>query len=412
MLLLKLVKVTSENKQADFLIEVDRTASFSGFDLFHHLSTMRPLSPSAPPPGWMSSYGTDEEIFLVLNQINRGSPIPDDLIEDNPYKYDPSNLPDGAWFLVRKTEEKSTEYGLWRVKDSACEIFANSDISGWRTTFEFFLVQASIEQKTVCIMHEYKVTPKGQHDLTKSQVIFNELMVWLNILQDEVRHLLGYVILIPSVNPDTSGNDGQRSIAEPQVNRQIEGAGSSLVDKSIDQFVDDKEAEIDCIIRGDYLELDDLIDGASHDSSSSENTSRQSFASDEFFNSRALLAELDDEKKEDLSGKGSTSNHSIMMCQIANDVVVQPGPLGFLIKGSDAKAKETQQAPDNDKSKCQDQAAKKLKAERTDEGPSHARRATTSSSSSNSSSDEPGRAARREAKRSKKLMKFLCFMPF
>lgn len=375
---------------------------------------MRPLSPSAPPPGLMSSYGTDDEICLVLNQINRGSPIPDDVIEDNPYKYDPSNLPDGAWFLVRKSEEKSTEYGLWRVKDSACEIFANSDISGWRTTFEFFLVQASIEQKTVCIMHEYKVTPKGQHDLTKSQesALCRFFGLWNGAEQDEVRHLLGYFSLIPSVNPDTSSNDGQRSIAEPQVNRQIEGAGSSLVDKSIDQFVDDKEAEIDCIIRGDYLELDDLIDGASHDSSSSENTSRQSFASDEFFNSRALLAELDDEKKEDLSGKGSTSNHTIMMCQIANDVVVQPGPLGFLIKGSDAKAKETQQAPDNDKSKCQDQAAKKLKAERTDEGPSHARRATTSSSSSNSSSDEPGRAARREAKRSKKLMKFLCFMPF
>ncbi|XP_006367296.1 uncharacterized protein [Solanum tuberosum] len=375
---------------------------------------MRPLSPSAPPPGLMSSYGTDDEIFLVLNQINRGSPIPDDVIEDNPYKYDPSNLPDGAWFLVRKTEQKSTEYGLWRVKDSACEIFANSDISGWRTTFEFFLVQASIEQKTVCIMHEYKVTPKGKHDLTKSQesTLCRFFGLWNGAEQDEVRHLLGYFSLIPSANPDTSGNDGQRSIAEPQVNRQIEGAGSSLVDKSIDQFVDDKEAEIDCIIRGDYLELDDLIDGASHDSSSSENTSRQSFASDEFFNSRALLAELDDEKKEDLSGKGSTSNHSIMMCQIANDVVVQPGPLGFLIKGSDAKAKETQQAPDIYKSKSQDQAAKKLKAERTDEGPSHARRATTSSSSSNSSCDEPGRAARREAKRSKKLMKFLCFMPF
>ncbi|KAL3340561.1 hypothetical protein AABB24_028950 [Solanum stoloniferum] len=371
---------------------------------------MRPLSPSAPPPGLMSSCGTDDEIFLVLDQINRGWPIPDDVIEDNPYKYDPSNLPDGAWFLVRKTEEKATEYGLWRVKDSACEIFANSDISGWRTTFEFFLVQASIEQKTVCIMHEYKVTPKGQHDLTKSQesALCRFFGLWNGAEQDEVRHLLGYFSFIPSVNPDTSGNDGQCSIAEPQVNRQIEGAGSSLVDKWIDQSFDDKEAEIDCIKRGDYLELNDLIDGASHDSSSSENTSRQSFASDEFFNSPALLAELDDEKKEDLSGKGSTSNHTIMMCQIANDVVVQPGPLGFLFIGSDTKAKETQQAPNNDKSKSPDQAAKKLKVERTDEGPSHACRATTSSSSS----DEPGRAAQREEKHSKKLMKFLCFMPF
>ncbi|XP_069153542.1 uncharacterized protein [Solanum lycopersicum] len=390
---------------------------------------MRPLSPSASPPGLMSSCGTDGEIFLVLHQINRGSPIPDDLIEFNPYQYDPSNLPDGAWFLVRKTEEKSTEYGLWRVKDSACEIFANSDISGWRTTYEFFQVQASIEQKTVYIMHEYKVTPKGQRDLTKSQEssICRFFGLWNDAEHDDVRHLLSYFSFIPSVNPDASGNDGQRSIAEPQVNGQIEVAGSSLVDKWIDH------SEIDCIMRGDYLELNDLIDGASHDSSSSENTSRQSFVSDEFFNSRALLAELDDEKKEDLSGKGSllaelndekkedlsgkgsTSNHhTIMMCQIANDVVVQPGPLGFVFIGNDAKAKETQQTPDNDKSKSQDRAVKKMKVAKKlkDEGPSHARRATTSSSSSNSSSDEPGRAARREEKRSKKLMKFLCFMPF
>lgn len=86
---------------------------------------------------------------------------------------------------------------------------------------------------------------------------------------------------------------------------------------------------------------------------------------------------------------------------------------GFLVKGSDAAAKETQQAPDNNKSKSlsepsPDQAAKKLKTEHIDEGPSHACRATTSSSSS----DESGRASRREEKRTKKLMKFLCFMPF
>lgn len=55
---------------------------------------MRPLSPSAPPRVLMSSsYGTNDDIFLSLDQINRGSPIPGDLIVDNPYQYDPSNAP-------------------------------------------------------------------------------------------------------------------------------------------------------------------------------------------------------------------------------------------------------------------------------------------------------------------------------
>ncbi|XP_055834256.1 NAC domain-containing protein 53-like isoform X2 [Solanum dulcamara] len=400
--------------------EVDRSASFSSFDLFHCLSTMRPLSPSAPPQVLISSCGTNDDIFLTLDQINRGSSIPDDLIVDNPYQYDPLNVPVGSWFLVGKTEEKETKHGLWRVKYPARQIFANSAISGWRTTFEFFQVQATIEEKTGWIMHEYKVTPNGKHDQTQTKSQESAICRLFSLSNDpEQNDDLGVEYLLrsfSSVNPDTSRNNGQRSISEPQfyqLNRQTEGTGSSLVVKSRDQSVDDKVAEKDCILRGDYLELDDLADAASH-SSSSENSSRQSFESDGFFDSLALLADLDDEKKEELIGKGSTINHSIMMCEIGNDVLVQPAPLGFLVKGSDAGAKETQQVPDNNKSislsePSPDQAAKKLKTDRMDEGPSHACRAMTSSSSNG---DEPGRAARREEKRTKKPMKFLCFMPF
>ncbi|CAN4093805.1 unnamed protein product [Withania somnifera] len=372
---------------------------------------MRPLDPSAPPPGF-SSYWTNDEIILSLDQINRGSPIPDDVIVDNPYQYDPSNLPDGAWFLVRTTEEKETKHGLWRARGLACEIFANSAICGWRTTYEFSQVQAPIEQKTIWMMQEYKITPKGQHDQAKSQEsalcrIFsccsdtkpehkNKINNEKNSEQNNDLDTLDLLSLMARFDsPHTSNNNEQRSIGEPQVNSQTEGVGSSLVDKSRDH----SDTELDCIARGDYLELDDLADAASH-SSSSENSSRLSFASDEFFDSLALLRDLDDEKKEDLNGNGSTDNYNIMTC------VLQAAPL-------ESVAKETQEAPDNRKSKSHsepspDQAAKRLKAKRTDEGPSHSYRATTSSSSSN----EPGGVATKDEKRTKKLMKYLCFMPF
>lgn len=386
---------------------------------------MRPLAPSASPPGFMSSNWTNDEIILSLDQFNRGSPIPDDVIVDNPYQYDPSNFPDGAWFLVRITEEKETKHGLWIAKGSACEIFADSAIIGWRTTFEFSQLQAPIEQKTVWMMQEYKITPKVQHDQTKSQEsalcrVFsccnetklehkNKINNEKNPEKNNDLDTLKLLSLMAPVNPPhTSNNDEQRSIGEPQVNSQTEGVGSSLVDKSRDY----SDAELDCIARGDYLEVNDLLDAASH-SSSSENSSRLSFASDEYFDSPALLRDLDDDKKKDLNGNGSTGNYNIMMC------VFQPAPLESLVKGSEAAAKETQEAPDNKKSKSHsesspDQAAKRLKAEHRDEGPSHSCRATTSASSSSgsSSSNEPGRLATKEEKRKKKLMKYLCFMPF
>lgn len=106
-----------------------------------------------------------------------------------------------------------------------------------------------------------------------------------------------------------------------QVNNQTEGVGSSLVDKPRDHS-DDIAADLDCILRGDYLELNDLVDAASH-SSSSESSSRPSFASDEYFDSMALLRDLDDdEKKEDLNGNGSNGSYNTMTC------VLQPAPLG------------------------------------------------------------------------------------
>ncbi|KAM3341883.1 putative protein isoform X3 [Capsicum galapagoense] len=373
---------------------------------------MHPLAPSAPPPGFMSSHWTDDEIILSLDQINRGSPIPDDVIVDNPYLYDPSNLQDGAWFFVRRAEEKETKHGLWRAKGAACEIFANSAISGWRTTFEFSQIQAPIEEKTVWMIQEYKITLKGQHDQTKSQEsTLCRVFSCCNETKPEQRDdldTLDFLSLMSVFELHTSSSDGQRSIGEPQVNSQAEGVVSSLIDKSGDHSDDD------CILRGDYLELNDLVDAASH-SSSSESSSRPSFASDEYFDSMALLRDLDDdEKKEDLNGNGSNGSYNTMTC------VLQPAPLESLVKGGEAAAEETQQAPAINKSEppsetSTDQAAKRLKAERMDEGPSHSCRPTTSSSSSSSSSssDEAGRVATRAEKRTKKLMKyFLCFIPF
>ncbi|KAD6119201.1 hypothetical protein E3N88_10472 [Mikania micrantha] len=54
----------------------------------------------------------------------------------------------------------------------------------------------------------------------------------------------------------------------------------------------EQSSEMDCILRGDYFELNDLIDPGSQ-SSSSANSSCLTVTSDEYFDSMALLQELD-----------------------------------------------------------------------------------------------------------------------
>ncbi|KAL9993403.1 hypothetical protein Hdeb2414_s1034g00975301 [Helianthus debilis subsp. tardiflorus] len=54
----------------------------------------------------------------------------------------------------------------------------------------------------------------------------------------------------------------------------------------------ENSSDMDCILCGDYIELNDLIDPGSR-SSSSANSSCLTVTSDEYFDSMALLQELD-----------------------------------------------------------------------------------------------------------------------
>lgn len=76
--------------------------------------------------------------------------------------------------------KKDTQLGSWKENGEPCEIFTNSVLTGWRTTYEFFEGQSPNEKKTNWVMQEYKITHKGSGDGSKSKVYNQPGMLLFN----------------------------------------------------------------------------------------------------------------------------------------------------------------------------------------------------------------------------------------
>lgn len=88
--------------------------------------------------------------------------------------------------------------------------------------------------------------------------------------------------------------------------------------------------EIDCFSRGDYLELLDLDNPASR-SSSSDNSSCMTMSSDEYFDSIALLRDLESESNQALAQKDKDCKLSVTASLRPDEVVVLPAYHGTSI---------------------------------------------------------------------------------
>lgn len=115
---------------------------------------------------------TNEELFIGLNKLTSGSPLPCNVIEVNPYSFKPEYLPDGMWFLTSSNDNTDMEHGLWKVKEEAREVFSNSDIIGWRTTLAYDKGQVSHEHKTDWVMQVFSATQKRLCDENANKVLY------------------------------------------------------------------------------------------------------------------------------------------------------------------------------------------------------------------------------------------------
>ncbi|XP_034675869.1 NAC domain-containing protein 92-like [Vitis riparia] len=380
------------------------------------------LSPSVSPPNEISLYWSDEELFTCLQGMINGSPLPDNvIIEVNPYQHNPSCLPDRVWYLTSSEDTKFAE-GFWKPKGEPYEIFSNSSITGWRTTFEFYEGTTPHVLKTDWVLQQYKITQKGQSKNIKPMASSSLCRVFQSRGQSsshEMQKELGVANVAdknhtcskPSVVSNTDNSTGQGSKSESQVQHGNGETGLlAAPERSLNHPVDNLP-EI-YFSDGDFLELGDLADPVSP-SSSSDNSSCLSQTSDECFDSLALLRDLECDK--DVGCK-----FSVAASVMPDKVVLQPASSGSLTC-DDRRKLPAEGPPKTDSSllgstklsekKGLKRAIATQEADNKVEGPSSNPHNLVASSGSNkaASSDEKGKAA---ADRKKKLKKYLCFMPF
>ncbi|KAK6938786.1 NAC domain [Dillenia turbinata] len=266
--------------------------------------------PAVPPPD-INEFWTDAEIILSLESYKRGDPTPQNVTTDvNPCNYDPANLPDDIWYFTHTVVDKNAERGFWKVRGDACRIFINSSIIGWRTTLDFYLGQVPHEHKTDWVMQEYSITPKDQCEnikLKDPRVLCRVFQSNGEILHHEkASSPTGIDVSVeinsnsmPVVGANSCSRAGLSSASESKVkeNADIENGLLAMVDKFTNHPLEILPE--DFISSGNYLELRDLDDPGSP-SSSSENSSCLSMSSDEYFDSLALLKDLEPKSSQNM----------------------------------------------------------------------------------------------------------------
>lgn len=94
---------------------------------------------------------------------------------------------EGIWYIVCSGEKKESVYGFWKVCEEPCEIYSNTDITGWKTTLEYFEGQTPHEQRTDWVMHAYSITRKelcgyDQTKVPKNQQLSGVCILFLGLL--------------------------------------------------------------------------------------------------------------------------------------------------------------------------------------------------------------------------------------
>ncbi|KAI3684808.1 hypothetical protein L6452_34034 [Arctium lappa] len=345
---------------------------------------------SVPFAAEIGEYWTDEGIFTSLLNFNSGSPLPSNVTSDvNPYQYRPSDLPADLWYFC-SCVKKDAKCGFWVETGDACEMVSNSTILGSRTTLQFYEGQAPHGRKTDWVMQEYRITEKFKDNLKDHRALCRVF------LADENRPFSGHNIDVKtSINLDPKTNSHVNTIEHISTLELLEKTKENNTGMSSRRSQDflENSSEMDCILRGDYFELNDLIDPGYH-SSSSANSSCLTMTSEECFDSIALLQELEDDIK-DQEMKDSSLKFNLSTPVKSKEVVICPPTSVSVGNGKECKAFDQ----------------KTSKVDERIESTSNGVNATASSSDCEGTSKEGKKEDVGKTKK-RKMMKYLCFLAF
>lgn len=381
--------------------------------------------PASSHPADIGLDCTNEELFTAFERMVTGSPLPSNVINDvNPYKHEPTNLPEGIWYLINSNEKTSAECGSWKTKGEAREVFANSAIIGWRATLQYYEGQVPHESKTDWQMQVFSITQKKLCEKSKAKEASILCRVFLGGDQSPDQNVQQKTSVTDVDNTKLNysaeqlmkggSNTSIGSTSEAKVSKDGEARILAVTERPADQHVE-IPLEPDYLSRGDYLELLDL-DIPSSISTSSRNSSCLTITSDECFDSLALQ-DLEPEIDQVLEQRNTGYRLNISSSHITDQVVMLPATPGSLhtVRTNPAteEVMKTGSAipisamevanPDNENLPVRNQ-----KREWQGEG--------SSSGSHNSSTPTPPSGHNGQKKgsgcRMKRLKKYLCFLQF
>ncbi|CAA2973500.1 NAC transcription factor 29-like isoform X1 [Olea europaea subsp. europaea] len=254
-----------------------------------------------PIPSSLSEMGSnDEQIILSLDKYIRGSPLPNNVIADlDLYQYNPSNLPDGIWYFIHSNDRKETAFGFWKTKGETNEIYLNSELSGWRTTLEFFEGEAPNGRRTGWLMQEYSITQKGLCHKTEPKDSKSICRIFLSSAHSPKNQIQPNYnktdfsakcnSSVASVNPSNNNTSAQDSLSKSEVKGSRTLLQMILRRSNVSREVTSWNWMILQNPRHFLLVQRIQVVQAGH--------------SDEFFDSLALLRDLNDQDNKQLQGK-------------------------------------------------------------------------------------------------------------
>ncbi|URD96668.1 (No apical meristem) protein [Musa troglodytarum] len=303
---------------------------------------------------------TDDEVVLYLEGRKVGDPTPNNVItEVNPFGVEPWDSPAKIWYLYHSEgprspeggcEIKVTRSGYWRPTDDA-KIYTGTSTIGRKTTLEFCKGKAPFGERTGWMMHEYQVE---QHKLNGYIYSKDSSCLYRIFLQTDRSRSQGE--LNYSASADASGGEYVEQLLlnlleQEEINLCLTvSANSSQTVAEMDQaqsalssrrsaepvpenFCENMSGNCD-FSKGEYLELNDF-NSLETSSASSDNSSRMSVNSDEYFDPDALLRDIENDHGLGVEEEYTECRFSISAPVKSSQVVIRPPPSGSIKRNGD-----------------------------------------------------------------------------
>ncbi|XP_023909708.1 NAC domain-containing protein 30 [Quercus suber] len=367
-----------------------------------------------PVPSGIESHSTAEKIIGCLYKINKGDlrDLPSNLIKDSDFfRYDPENLPPGMWFLIHSEVDGVYEHGKWSIKGEAYEIVLDSMTTCLRTTFEFYKGQGPHERRTNWVMHEYRMQ-RGQFEggnMKESNSLCGVFCDGEQSQNHEKQLKLGstntasenHIHTTQSVVPNADNSIGQSSTSQPQVSVDDNRVMLAVMERSPDHQHQNLH-EVEDHFEDGFIEMLDFENPLSPSSSSESSCVTKS--SDDWFDSGALIQEIDSENNQRNAGYVSAPVKP-------NKVVVLPATSGSLNREKMLTPSEILKTDSSTPEPAVHRQGSEIpKPNLRNEGSSsNSHNLTLPFSSQIVAADQENTAA---VARKRKLRKYLCFMPF